>query len=54
VLIILGLGAGSKKIQTISEKYPLKICWIAANRLKLAASSFCVYLFGLESLAAIG
>jgi len=35
-----------------SEKNIAKTCLPWRNTLKIAASSFCVYLFGLESLAA--
>ncbi len=42
----------SKKCGKKSQKNPLKIGEKSKSRHKLAASSFCVYLFGLESLAA--
>jgi len=49
-VIILQKPASAKILLKIVQKFPGKICRNSETCLKLAPSSFCVYLFGLESL----
>jgi hypothetical protein len=54
LLMILQKMSRSNKEPYFLKKSGRKICRFGILCLKLAPSSFCVYLFGLESLAAIG
>lgn len=54
LLMILQKMTDPNKGLHFLKKSALKVCRFRLLCLKLAPSSFCVYLFGLESLAAIG